>query len=374
MAMTFGGGGGQGRRVAFVGFESALEFWRGDSNLGCYEDCFDPDGKLQRVQAADLSGAAWSERDLGELGVGLCAERPLDLLVPPGAKGYSPLVSLHRIGWGIPPMSFVQARRGVLVAVPELVFLEAAASFSPVELLKLGMELCGTYAPDRYSPYGSSDRRRICSVASIRRYLARCPQVPGIVKARDAAEELMDNSHSIFESKVMLGLTLPARKRGLGLRKPTLNDRQDATKLQAETIGEHTYFFDASWRGTLRNGTRYAVDCEVDSNPHFRDEAKVRSDAERRDNVQYLGATHISITSEDFKDVNRFVKKGLMIAHHIGQRIRRYPRRGSEEQQAAYLASWQARVDSLDDLLRELACDAHPPRSRPKRGWPTDAN
>lgn len=371
MAHTYGAGraGARDRRVAVVGFDSALEFWRDDSNLGSYEDCLDSKGNLVYADDWDLSQAVTTEADVGELGIALFAERPLDLLAPPGTRDTSALLRLRRVGWDLPEHSFVHGRDGVLVASPELLFLELAASYSFVELLKLGMELCGTYAIDPYAEDGTSDRRRICSATSIRRFLAKCPRVPGIAMAKDAASHLVDNSHSPLESKVILGLTLPAKKRGLGLWKPKLNDRREATKLQAKTIGEHTYFFDASWRGTLPSGSRYAVDCEIDSNAHFRDPQRVRSDGVRRDNVQYMRTLHISITTEDFNDVDRFVKKGLMIAHYIGQRICRYPRRGTDEEKAAFEASWGRRVNRLNDLLKELGSDAHPPRPRPRRGW-----
>lgn len=366
MAQTFGTGvpGAHRHTTAFVGFDSALEFWRDDSCLGHYGDCLDPEGRLAYANGWDLADAISGESEAEDLGIGPCSERPLDLLVPAGTKGSSDVVSLHRVGWKLPPRSFVRARDGVLVASPELTFLQAAATYPVAELLKLGMELCGTYAIDDYAQGGSTPRKRICSAAKIRQYLSRCPRVPGLAAARSAAAELIDNSNSPLESKVIIGLTLPAKKRGLGLWKPKLNERRDTTKLQAETIGQHTYFHDASWRGTLPSGRRYAVDCEIDSNPHFRDPTQVRSDGVRRDNVQYMNALHISITTEDFNDVDRFVQKGLMIAHHIGQRIKRYPRHGSEQDKAEFQVAWNARVARLGELLEELAADARPPRPR----------
>lgn len=54
------------------------------------------------------------------------------------------------MGWDLPEHSFVHGRDGVLIASPELLFLELSASYSSVELMKLGMELCGTYAIDPY--------------------------------------------------------------------------------------------------------------------------------------------------------------------------------------------------------------------------------
>lgn len=352
-------------RVAIVGFESALEFWRDDSNLGFYEDCLDLEGELLSVARVGLEHAVTNEDGCLALGISLSSERPLDLVSPYGVRGQSDRIRLHRAGSSMCENSFVLARNHVLVAIPELVFLEAAASYSMIELAKLGMELCGTYALDTRCEDGFAPRRRICGVGRIKRYLSRCRYVPGLQLARRVADRLMDASNSPLESKVMLALTLPPKYGGLGLRAPTLNERHEATSLQAETIGEHQYFFDAKWSGTKRSGRRYSVDCEVDSHAHFNDASKARADVARKDDVQFMRSTHISITSDDFRSAESFMKKGLMIAKLIGQRVRRYPRRGSSEEQAEYQRYWSERMAKLDSLLKELASDAHLPRPRP---------
>lgn len=351
--------------MAFVGFESALEFWRDDSGLGLYTDCVDPDGEMTYADECGLSQAIALAEELEDRSVALCEERPLDLIVPYGTWTDSALVRLHRVRWKLPRHSFVRARQGVLVASPELVFLEAAADHSLVELLKLGMELCGTYALDDYHPDGFTSRRRICTVGRIKRYLSWCKGAPGIMRARAAAGLLMDGSNSPLETNVMLGLTLPPRHRGIGLRKPVLNERRDTTELQAETIGTHTYFYDARWSGTLPSGRRYSVDCEVDSKRHFNNPNNARADVVRKDNVQFMRSTHVSISSEEFADARLFMKKGLMIAKLIGQRVRRYPRRGSEEARAEFEVAWERRVSELGDLLRELGATRYPTRRRP---------
>lgn len=369
MSRVIGSGvpGGARHHTLFVGFESALEFWRNGSNLGPYADCLDARGGLVFIEGFDLSEAATHEAHISEWSVSLFSERPLDLMAPYGAKTDCALVRLHQVRWGLPKHSFVQAREGVLVASPELVFLQAAAKYSLVELLKLGMELCGTYAIDQYEEGGFASRRKICTTGRIKRYLGWCKHVPGIQMARLALTMLLDNSNSPLETRAMLALTMPARYRGAGLQSPQLNERRETTELQAETIGSHTYFYDARWSGRLRSGRRYSVDCEVDSNAHhFNNPKSAKADATRRDNVQFMSCTHISITSDELTDADLLMKKALMIAKHIGQRIRRYPRRGTTEEQEAFEVEWGKRVDRLNDLLKELAADAHPPRPRPK--------
>lgn len=369
MSQVIGSGrpGGSQHRILFVGFESALEFWRDDSNLGSYTDCIDPDGNFVFADDFDLSQAASRKSHVSDWSVSLFPERPLDLLVPFGARTDSPLIHLHQMRWNPPHHSFVQGRDGVLIASPELLFLQASASYSLVELLKLGMELCGTYAIDQYEQDGFSSRSKICTVGRIRRYLGWCKHVPGIQKARQAVTMLMDNAHSPLETNAMLALTMPSRYRGVGLKKPQLNERRSTTKLQAETIGDHTYFYDAIWSGATRSGQRYSVDCEVDSNAHhFNNPDDVKADATRRDNIQFMNSTHISITSDELGNADLFMKKALMIAKHIGQRIRRYPRRGTPEQQEAFELGWSKRLNRLDDLLKELSSNGHPPRPRPE--------
>ncbi|MGN0286487.1 MAG: hypothetical protein ACI4B6_02325, partial [Atopobiaceae bacterium] len=351
----------QNRKLVYVGFESALDFWRGDTRLGMYEDCIDPDGELSYCDGfdSDCAASSLSANDgISRLGDAY----PIDLMVGVDATHEARGVKVHRLRANLPSRSFVRGRGNVRVASPELVFLQMAASYSLVELLKLGMELCGTYALSAANSDGFVPRRRICSVGRIKRFLSWCERNPGIKKARVAANMLMDGSNSPLESKVMLGLTMPPRYGGLGIRKPVLNQMRKTTWLQAETIGEHEYFYDARWSGTLPSGQRYSIDCEVDSNAHFNDPSKARSDVERKDNIQFMQTTHISITSEELYDAEKFARKGLMIAKHIGQRVRRYPRRGTREEQDRFRDQWNQRLGNLARLLDWLAHDSHSPR------------
>lgn len=211
MPQVIGSGvpGGSTDKVVFVGFESAKEFWRDDSNLGILDDCFDPEGRFVYADVPDLSRAATTSAELSFWSIGMYEERPLDVLAPYRARTDCPLVNLHQVRWHLPGHSFVAGREGVLVASPELLFLECAATYSFVELLKLGMELCGTYAPDDYEPDGCTSRRKICTVGRIRRYLGWCKGAPGLRRAKVAANYLLDGSNSPLESEVILGLTLP---------------------------------------------------------------------------------------------------------------------------------------------------------------------
>lgn len=377
------------RRLIYVGFESALDFWRGDTRFGVYEDCIDPDGELSYCDGFDPSIATSRIEDLADIlepgrykaiadgtktqpasdcrieQAGNHAVYPVDVLVKHGTgRGCSTGVRAHQVRTQLPARSFVRGRHGVRIASPELVFLEMTTNYSLVELVKLGMELCGTYALSANDPDGFVPRIRICSVGRIKRYLGWCKGIRGLEKARLAASMLMDCSNSPLESKVMLGLTMPPRFGGLGLRKPALNQRRETTWLQAQTIGEHAYYFDAQWTGTLASGQRFSVDCEIDSKAHFNDPGYARSDVMRKDNVQYMRSTHISISSDEFCDVEAFSRKGLMIAKLIGQRICRYPRRGSPEEQMKFQKRWRERLGRLGDLLAELSHDTHGPRFR----------
>lgn len=57
----------QNRKLVYVGFESALDFWRGDTRLGMYEDCIDPDGELSYCDGFDPSRATSRLADMGNL-------------------------------------------------------------------------------------------------------------------------------------------------------------------------------------------------------------------------------------------------------------------------------------------------------------------
>lgn len=195
---------------------SALWFWAEHAARGRR-----PPSRCTRGLEDARVGSATLEslRNLGILRRG----RPVDLLVASqGQRRNGSGVRCHCLSGELPRRSFSELAPNVYVCVPELCFLQLAGSHSPVDLLRLGMELCGHYSLAE-GRRGFLDRPPLCSRAGLLAYLDAVHATRGVAKARCTAGLVIDGSASPMESSLALLLCLPTRWGGYGLPRPILN-------------------------------------------------------------------------------------------------------------------------------------------------------
>lgn len=341
----------------YVGFFSALDYWRGVSNLGDYQDVVEAAGKDRRgIEHYQISYAAINRvrapvrtaRSIRDLGIGLSPDAPLDILVCDTTQMRTmQRLRYHALAGPLPQHSFVQTRDHVFVATPEALFLQLAQLLSIPQLALVGMELCGTYALDGSGEdaTGFCQRPRLITRERLLQYLGWCHGRHGLEKARRVARLLMNNSNSPRESATILALTMPNHLRGLGLPEAKLNHRTRVKKWNREGTSQSQYYYDFYWTGTRvrQDGTRLTsrVDGEYDSDSHHSGTLKLYSDARRGNSVQYMGTAHVVITSRDLDNASDLIRVGRQISRHIWHRM---PSR-------AKLAKLEPK---LDDLLEEL--------------------
>ena len=75
----------------------------------------------------------------------------------------------------------------ILMASPELCFVQMAKFMSFEELLVLGYEFCGTYVLDKTADYGIRSRKPLTSVKSINTFISSIRYIDGLSNARCAA-------------------------------------------------------------------------------------------------------------------------------------------------------------------------------------------
>lgn len=354
-----------------MGFFSALDYWRGVSNLGDYRDNVElsktaSDGidhyRIVYAETYAVSQPIHHVKDVKELGVSLSCQAPLDILISsPAERVRTKSLIPHLMSCDLPKHSFVQARRHVLVASPEATFVQLARCLTLPRLLLVGMELCGTYALDGTGEEGTgfSQRPRLITVKRLAQYISWCHGQEGLDLARRAVKLLLSNSGSPGESDAILALTLPNHLRGIGLPKPLLNKRTLVTMQNKDGTSQSQYYYDFYWTastpGPNKTTRKRKVDGEYDSDAHHAGKLQMYEDARRGNSVQYTGTAHVVITNHDMHSAKALMVVARQISRCIWHRLPSKDR-------------LEALEGELDDLLRELMDGKTYPVSLDSRG------
>lgn len=203
-------------------FISALEILRSSGRLAP-EILEKP--RTGKVDGCGVPPGAMLADDLARYGI---TSAPCHLLCEQ-KSGHAPRgVSRHTHRSPLPSRALIALDRETLVASPELLFLELAASreFDDIEVLQIGYELCGTYVLDAgissWDGFTNTDAP-LTSAAKIKRFLERCTGLNGVKRARKLIEYVADGAHSPMETITALIVSLPHRFGGMGLGDIALN-------------------------------------------------------------------------------------------------------------------------------------------------------
>ena len=181
------------------------------------------------IKELDITAQLWLEH----------VEQPIHAFVPERAKGTSTkhLVT-HVFSQQIPNGAFLNLGHGVCICTPQFTFLQLASKLESLELLALGMELCGTYS--RWNPDAGSgglaaardmENARSCTydlppvvnAKQLAAFVNRMSGQRGAIGARKVTRWVLDRSASPMETATYLLLCLPRRLGGYGLPQPMLN-------------------------------------------------------------------------------------------------------------------------------------------------------
>lgn len=161
----------------------------------------------------------------------------------------------HLVSGSYPEGSFCQLGEGILVASPELTFLQATRHLKEAQLVEYGYEICGLYARVREDP-GFCACPALTTRARIEAFLDRLERLRderseglpwGLRLARRALAHVLDRAASPEEAAVSMILSLPGRLGGYGLPKPRLNERIRLSGGVARLFGIDEFVCDLSW-------------------------------------------------------------------------------------------------------------------------------
>lgn len=138
------------------------------------------------------------------------------------------------------PYSAVLSRNGVLVASPELVFLQLASRLDIHRLILLGLQLCS------HSP--GSPAEAITTKLKLKTFLSKTSGHRGHRKALRAVKYIENGSASVMESIVYMILTLPHVLGGYGLNGAVFNHEISIKDDVTKRLGQKRCFADVYYK------------------------------------------------------------------------------------------------------------------------------
>lgn len=291
---------------------SALEFWRSalsDAGLA-REQC--------RVTSLPLAAIpARSVRDHPLVRCGTLS-LPVHVLALESRRS-SAALTIHKVrplpAGSLRTVSLPGCTEPVFVTCPELTLVHVARMMSFVRLIHLGLEFCGTFAPDASRPYGLRTIEPLTSPEKIASFVSRIEDAHGAKAVRAALPHLLSGSASPRESTLAELLTLPYLHGGSRFEHPAMNAVIPIPARSRWTTNRSSLRCDLLWPDK-----RVAV--EYDSTLCHTGSERIADDASRKNTLEALGFTVVTATwkqVENYQEYNRFAQ---ILARHLGTRIR----------------------------------------------------
>lgn len=211
---------------------------------------------------------------------------------------------------------FCKVGKNAYVTSPEMTFLQMTSRMPLVNLVMLGMEMCGTYAS---SPYGDYVDERP-PITSKKRLLSFCDRarkagIRGATAALDALRWVVDGSNSPAETEVVLFLCLPVRLGGYGFKYPDMNPETPLGRRESKMLGQPRMRCDLHW-------VLERVVIEYDSDQEHLTSQSASKDARRRNVLGYKNVTVITVRNPMITEPRAFDDVAVQLAKALGRRLR----------------------------------------------------
>ena len=274
-------------------------------------------GKLPVAQISTLADCASSLSEVQHITIPAFdqTEKQLEVLVPSAARACKSEEHICRV-LKAPPIhgAFCRIAKNAFVTSPEMTFVQMATRISFLDLIKLGMELCGTYAPcpfaDRFD-----ERPAVTTKARLESFCKRAQGARGSATALRALRWVVDNSNSPAETALVLYLCLSVRLGGYGFEYPDMNPVTPLGKRASNMLGHPTMRCDLHW-------VEKSVVVEYDSDQEHLSSQSASRDAARRNVLGYKDATTITVRKPMIVDPKAFNDVVRQIARALGRRLR----------------------------------------------------
>lgn len=202
---------------------------------------------------------------------------------------------------------------GIFIPNLGFLFVQLAQCAPFLTLMEIGYELCGSYTilPDE-STFVQ------CEPATNHNHLAKEIRALRGMRGREIATRALqfvaDNSASPMETKLTMFLCLKRTMGGYGLPFPKLNFPIEPTSAARKAAHKQRYVLDLYW-------PKRKIDVEYDSDSYHASSEGIASDAQRRNALQLMGVTVITVTRGQLYNAASFDRTARTIATSIGARL-----------------------------------------------------
>lgn len=290
----------------YIGYTSALEAYRAQGRL--LPELLES-RRTSKLGDGEIPAAIMLEDDLSRIGV---KNKPYHLLFSHESQTHArPDIVRHVLSGTLPKRAFVHATEDVLIASPELMFVQLASleDFSEVDLVQIGYELCGTYLLDPFETIWKepiSDSTPMTSTSKISRMIDGLGARRGVKRARKVLELVNDNSNSPMETVLALLFCLPRRLGGLALE-PVIMNKKITTATGDRWVD---FFFPEHNVGLEYKGK------------DFHSIEKVGRDDRRQNKLVGSGLNILNVWYEDLVDPHLFEQLVQDVVNAMGIRLR----------------------------------------------------
>lgn len=218
----------------------------------------------------------------------------------------------------VPQDAFYCLSAHACIATPELVFVELARKLPFEQVIKLGNELCGTYACLHDADGAALNREQpLTSVRRLRAFAERASWMRGTRKALRALRYVLEGAASPREAELAMLAALPTHLGGRGYPQPQMGLRVDFNKHAATIAGRRFARCDLGWREAK-------LDVEYDGRDyHYRTEAQMLNDKARANALACMGYDVVTVSRYDFASAHRLEALMDEISRKLGHRVHR---------------------------------------------------
>ena len=238
-----------------------------------------------------------------------------------------------------PPGSYYELEKGVIIASPELSFVQMAPGRTMYRRLSLAYELCGYYSTVRqvgetgrssklgnaqvgYQKGGESIARPyrsgltaldtpLSSREKIALYIESLPATKGKALAKACLPWLCDHSRSPMESNLAISMCLPPRYGGFGIPEPIMNEPIKLKGTMAGIAQREQVVCDLYW-------PQFKLALEYDSNQYHEGNTQYARDLGKIAALENNGIRVVTITTAIFNELFAFERYMKGIRSYIG--------------------------------------------------------
>ena len=210
---------------------------------------------------------------------------------------------------------FIELEPRVFASSPELCFIQLCDELDIVDAARLLGWMAGTYSLDYDGNLAHVERMPMLCEESLADALQRFKGVHGITSAKRAARYAPFHCASPKECEVGVLLQLPGELGGCGFPAAQVNLEQALTHKQQKLLHRRSFKCDFFW-------PERSVAVEYDSKEFHSDADRIERDAVRRNALEYLGITVLTLTWNQLRDHSAFETFAVQLASHLGIRLR----------------------------------------------------